>query len=121
MFASVVAPEPWMSPTEQSYLAQKIDEMAMETNRRFDKLHEQQKEDRHALRNDMQLGFGKTQAEVAELRRELTGADRRLLIVETERKSEQNAAVRRAGWVSLAIGLGWSVLQFLFGWLDKRG
>lgn len=122
-----------MSPSEQFlFLAEKLDKGQEQTREALSELQKQNQTDRHALRNDMQsglgrvqtdmqVGFGKVQAELSELRRDLIGADRRLLVVETERKSEANAAAKRATWISLAIGLIWSVIQFLFGWMDKRG
>jgi len=121
MFAAILA-GPEMSPDAQwNYVAEKIDRLIESNEKQFSDLRQQQKEDRHAIRNEMQTGFGKLQMDLQSLRTEQWGTDRRLLVVETERKSEEGAAAKRATWISLGIGLVWSIFQFLFGWMDKRG
>lgn len=120
MFAAVLA-RPEMSPSEQFlFLADKIDKGQQEVREQISNLQNATQSDRHAFRNEIQAGFGKVQTELAALRAEVTGTDKRLLVVETERRGETQAATRRATWISLAIGVGWSVLQFLFGWLEKK-
>lgn len=99
-----------MSPSEQwVYVAEKIDELRKDS-----------KEERHALRSDMNAGFDKVRLEVQRLREDLTATDKRLLVVETERRSESNVAAKRAAWISVGIGVGWSVLAKLSDWYWKR-
>lgn len=114
-----------MSPSDQFlFLTERIDKGQEQARDQFAEIQRQMQSDRHAMRNDMQAGFGKVQADIQSLRAELTGTDRRLIVVETERKSEAGASSKRATWIALAISLGWSVLAtiagWIFGWHGKR-
>lgn len=99
-----------MSPSEQwVYVAEKIDELRKDS-----------KEERHQLRNDMNAGFDKVRYEVQKLREDLTDTDKRLLVVETERKGEANSAAKRATLISSAIVIVWSILSKLTDWYWKK-
>lgn len=110
-----------MSPSDQwNHVAAQIDRLAEETSRQFDLMRQQQKDDRHALRNELQSVVGRVSTEFADLRKELVGVDKRTLVMETEKKIEADLSLKRATWVSVGIGLAWSVFQFLFGWYSKK-
>lgn len=100
-----------MSPSDQwIHVSEKIDELARDTNRQFAELRQEQKDDRHAIR-------GELQSLVNAVGERFAGATTRLTVIETERKAEAETAKQRervqesaTRWKVLWISLGVSLL-----------
>lgn len=113
---------PSMSPTEQwVYISEKIDRLSDAMSEKVDGIQKQSQSDRHQMRDAMQAGFGKVQADIASLRADLTGTDRKVLVMETERRMESASITRKAGWIALVVTLGGGfVLRLLEKWLTTK-
>lgn len=83
-------------------------------------MRQEGQEQHQRLRSDVNAGFDKLWEEMKSIRSDLSGTDKRLLVVETERGAEAKQAASKAGWVAFLAGAVLTLLMKVFDWLGKR-
>lgn len=102
MFATMVAP---MSPSDQ-FLAV-LD--------RLDAYAKENREERHALRGDISAKMDAIRLELKELSDAISGTDRRVLVIETQREEQRRADGRRQWGIGILAG---GLISFLIKAVD---
>lgn len=121
MFATAVQP---MAPSDQfNQLLQLLGEYRKEASEE----RKDNQEARHALRGDVNAKIDGLSLEMKMLRSDLTGADKRVLVLETHRANEIESArrseveaKRTAGWVALLVSGAMGALSLLTDWFWKK-